>query len=1329
MTRYTLIAFSLFTIIASGFTQDCQLPIITVIDSPTTDGFTVHWIDNNSDVLNYEMEIGSKGFTRTFLPNVPAITTDSLQLTNLLSGTTYEIYLRSICSIDISSAWNGPYFYNTIIDNNNSCDLLLDIPDNNCPESRDYLIQVSLGDDLILGQDYNIQSLNINIEHTWPPDLQLSITAPSGETALLSRYNGNGRDNYGSLLNNDCTEMAVFTDDACQSIDDYTPPLLGEFRPTDNLRNTFNGINASGIWTLKVCDRARGDIGQIRAVKLNFIEGICLAPEDYTIDDIEADNISVSWRSSSDCSIYKIAYRIANAPLPETSFDFIECNENDYVIEDLIPDTEYVMTITTRCNNGVESSESCETYFRTACANSSFTSSFNNSEACNISCDDRCLIDSIWYNLSSKVNAWNINSGATPSEFTGPSGDINNKGNYIYIENSNTSCHTDTVILQSKCLELNANTSCQLSFNYHMYGGEITKLELQQNNQEKGWMSIWEKEGNQDEEWISESLSLAHDFEIGQLRFVAYRSANLIRNDIALDQIKLIGLDTVQLRKYYADVDGDTYGDPRNFRLLCSSEPPVGFSLNNEDCDDENPNINPGATEIFCNLSDENCNGSLDENQPSDIIYEVLSIDNETCKGRSDGNITISASNGQEPYTYLWSNGATSSELRNIASGIYTCTISDFGTCQIVTEPIFVDFNDIINYSLLSIIPPSCQGRNDGTATLLISGGIPPYDIDWGNGITGSQVNNLVSGDYIVTISDGSSCSIETDPISVTSSQLITAGVALKRDIDCSGDSNGIIQLGINGGMPPYTIEWSNGMSTPTITQLSEGSYNVTITDQSGCNNIIEDITVDEPEKLNITINNKEDVNCPNDNTGMIDVSVGGGTAPYSYFWSNGQRTEDLISIRSGSYSMTVTDINACVIVIEDIIIAEPDPISIEVDNIINVNCPSSTDGFIMVNTSGGQPIYTYNWSITDGIESEDNELSQLNSGLYSLTVVDQFGCKSDPLFFEIVNRNRAINIESTTLSPNLCFGDSTAAIVAEVRNGVSPFDYNWSNGDRQITDISMDTIDNLIANSYNLTVTDSEGCTGVSDAIILNEPNEVTYDVIQAVENKCWYDNQGTIELEPQGGSGNLNITWSNGTIGSINNQLSNGEYQATITDDNNCTEVTNLISITSHPAITIDAIIQNTDGADGTIDITTLTGLTPFTYTWNGPLTLPPASIIENLIPGEYQLSIEDREGCILDTIFTVQLISSIDFQEKIVTTIYPNPGIGSVTLLSNHNIIEVKVYDVNGREITITTLSKNKKEIDIDINAEMNGVYYIKISTEYGTELLPYLKLNSF
>lgn len=1324
-----LIGIILITSFSVGITQDCQLPIVTIIDNPATDGFTVHWIDNNPNVLNYEMEIGAKGFTRTFQANLPTISTDSVRLTALQSGTTYEIYLRTICTINSISSWNGPYFYNTIIDNDASCDLLLDIPDDNCPESRDFLIKVSLDDNYILGEDYNIISADINIAHTWPPDLQISLTAPSGETALLSRFNGNGRDNYGSPLNFDCTDMAVFTDDACQSIDDFPPPLFGEFRPTDNLRNTFNGINASGIWSLNVCDRANGDIGQIRAVRLNFTEGICLAPEDYTIDDIEADNISVSWLSSSDCSIYKIAYRIESAPLAETNFDFIECNENDFIIEDLLPDTEYVMTITTRCNNGIESSETCETFFRTACANSSFTTTFNDSEICPISCDDICHTDQLWYNLPGQVNAWNINSGPSSSDFTGPSGDINNKGNYIYIENNNEFCHKDTVTLESKCLEVNDNTSCQLSFYYHMYGGEISKLELQQNNQEEGWMSIWDKEGNQNDKWISESISLSSNFEVGQLRFIAYRNEGIVRNDIAIDQIKLLGMDTIPLTRYYVDQDGDTFGDARNFRLLCSSELPVGFSLNNEDCDDSNSNINPGATEINCNLIDENCNGSLDGNLPSDLNYEIQSVNDESCEGRLDGSIQINVTNGQEPYTYLWSNGSKNPTITNIGTGIYTCTISDFGTCEIITEPIFVDFESIINYSLLSLNPPICQGQNNGTATLLISGGVPPYNIDWGNGISGSQVNNLESGEYIVTITDGSSCSIETDPITVISRQEITTGVALIRNVDCTGDNNGIIQLGINGGTPPYTVQWSNGMSMPTITQLPKGNYSVTITDQSGCNNTIEDIVITEPEGLNVSINNTEDINCPNDNTGMIDISVSGGTSPYSYFWSNGQRTEDLININSGTYSMTVTDFNACFSVLEDIIIEEPDPISVAIDNIINVNCPYSDEGYINVNVDGGQPTYTYNWSIIDGIESQNNELSELNSGLYSLTVVDEFGCKSDPLFFEIVNRNRAINIDISPQSLNQCFEDSTASIAAIVENGVSPFDYNWSSGDRQISPFPNDTIENLIASSYDVTVTDSEGCTGISDIVVLTEPEELTFDVIQTLENECWYDNQGLIELEISGGTGDRNVMWNNGALGMINNELSNGQYQATITDDNNCSVITNLISVTSHQAIEIDAIIKDTDSNDGEIDLTTLGGLTPLSYTWNGPILLPSTSKIENLIPGEYQVRIEDREGCFLDTIFTVQLISSIDNQLLNKTKIFPNPGNGQVTIQSDQPILDIRVFDLRGRKITTEQIRINPYEIEININSEMEGVYYIKLKTEYSTELIPYIKLNTF
>ncbi|MDA8692859.1 fibronectin type III domain-containing protein [Saprospiraceae bacterium] len=1327
-TKHLLLICLLFTINSLVIAQDCQLPIVTLIDNPSTNGFTLHWTDSNDDILNYELEIGTKGFTRTFSPNIPSTQNDTLRLNNLLSGTTYEVYIRTVCTVDNTSPWNGPYFSNTIISNGDACDLQLDIPDNTCPKIQEYQIEVDLGDDLILGEGFNINSVDINIAHTWPPDLDISLTAPNGETASLSRYNGNGRDNYGNPSSADCMETATFTDDACLSISEVIPPLVGQFRPENNLRNAFNGVNPSGIWILNICDRARGDIGQLKGLSLNFSETICRAPENYSVDNIEADNVSVSWSEQSDCNIYKIAFRELNAPLNETSFEFIECDENTFTLIDLTPDTEYIISITTRCNTGIESPESCPIIFRTACANSTYTSSFNELETCPISCDEFCIVDPIWYNLPGQTNAWIVNEGSTPSEFTGPTTDINGNGKYLYIENNIENCHSDTIILESTCLQINDNTSCHLSFFYHMYGGQISRLEVQQSIQENQWTTLWSIEGEQGNEWIPTTISLSTDFDIGQLRIIGYRGPNVIRNDIAIDQIKLIGVDTFPLNEFYVDNDGDGFGDANNERLLCSINAPIGFSNNSDDCDDTNPNINPNGIEISCNLIDENCNGNSDDNQPTDLDYNILSVIDETCQGREDGRIEIQVVNGQEPYTYNWSNGGTSPVLENIGTGVYTCTISDFGTCQIITESIFVDFENLISYSLISLTPPSCQGLNDGTATLLISGGTAPYEVIWDENINGSQVNNLSSGNYEVTITDATNCSIVTDPIVVNGSQVITAGVSVSRDVDCNGGNNGFIQLGINGGSPPYVIEWSNGETTPTISQLTAGNYAVTISDDIGCTQIVENIEITEPDTLVIIINNTEDNNCPDDNTGMIDVSVTGGTAPFSFFWSEGSRTEDLLNINAGSYSLTVNDFNGCLSIFQDIIIESPEPISVDIDNIINVNCPASNDGLITVNVSGGQPSYIYNWSVTDGIDSMNNQLSLLNAGLYSLTVVDEFGCKSNPLFFEIVNRNRAINVEAQLISSSLCFGDSTAAITAIVNNGQFPYDYNWSSGDRNISESSQDTITQLLSSTYNLTVTDAEGCIGIADSVTVNRPQEIVYDVINIIENDCWYEENGQITIDVSGGTGENTILWNNGQSGNAISNLSDGQYQATITDENSCKELTNMISLSSHDTIKIDVIVSNSNGNDGQIEITPTRGLTPFSYIWSGPIPLAPISNIDNLIPGDYNLRITDREGCFLDTIFNIQLISSNSDIKESEISIYPNPGDGYLTIDSDTDIKDIQVYNVMGQSIHFTQRT-NQKKIGIQIESNSDGLFYIEIITDDGKQLIPYVKSSSF
>ena len=1312
-----------------GISQSCQLPIISDIDEPSTEGFTVHINDTNTEINHYEIEIGIKGFTRSLLPNLSVFDTDSLKIIGLLSGQTYEFYLRTECDNSELSDWNGPYFANTIIDNDNACNLELEIPDNNCPNIREYLIEVVMADDLVIGQNIDIRSVNLSIEHTWPPDLSIKLRAPSGESVMLSRHNGNGRDNYGVPDDTECQEMAVFTDEACLSIENFPPPLTGEFKPLEDLRKGFQGVRPNGIWALEICDRANGDIGNISALKIEFAESTCLVPDQFTIDDVEADNVTVSWVSELDCINYRIAYRVVNAPLAQTSFEFVECNESTFTIEGLTPDTEYIMTITTRCTNDNESLESCESAFRTACNNSQFTSSFNTEEICFASCNESCLDIPLWNVDNIQNNTWLVNSGSTPSEFTGPSGDINGNGNYIYIENNNQFCHTDSIILQSDCLEISSDTPCNVSFHYHMYGSEINQLQLQYKVQNSDWITIWERNGEQGNEWYFESIKLPQDFNIGQLRFLAQRDSAIVRNDIALDQIKIIGLDTFSLNSFFVDSDNDGFGDPSNLQFICSDVAPSGFSINSDDCDDSNPLINPNALEISCNLIDENCNGNTDDNLPSDLDYELVSTSSESCRGIQDGMIQINAFNGQEPYSYLWSNGARTAIVDNLESGIYTCTISDVGTCQIVTEPIFVDFQDIINYSLINLSQPSCQGIGDGTATLLISGGNPPYQVMWNDTIIGSQVNNLTGGTYQVTITDNLSCSIVTEDIEVINPQSINAGVAVLRDVDCNGDNNGFIQLGISGGSPPYNITWSNGATDPTITQLTAGEYSVTITDRLGCDRIVENINISEPDQVEILVNNKENNSCTDDKMGMVDISVLGGTAPYSYFWSNGNRTEDLSNIPSGTYSITVSDINACITTMDNIIITEPDPIALRLEDVISVNCPASTNGTITVDVIGGQPNYIYNWNTADGIDSDNNSLDSLGPGFYSLTVVDDFGCKSTPFFFEVVNRNRAIDIDLNLMSEVLCHGDSTASIVALVGNGNGPYDYNWSNGTQNIIDETTDTIKLLIADSYNLTITDSEGCIGVADSVIVTQPEELTYEVLSTSTNECWYDNQAQIQIEVNGGAASHSTFWNNGSIGDIINNLFDGSYTATITDANNCTALTTEIILTSHDSILIEASISNSNGDNGTIIIQPTLGLTPFTYTWDGPINLPQEATVANLIPGDYMLRITDREGCFIDTTFTIDFISNIEETSVSNIELYPNPGNGHIQILGDMAIESIVVYGIDGRKIMYQKSTTLNNELSFDVSEIEDGLYYIQVQNENLTKVIPYVKSSSF
>ena len=1303
----------------SVYPQICNLPILSNFNNTTQSEFNAIWIDFNSNVEFYEIEFGIKSFIRTLEPNITNITSNNYTFQSLLPGTTYEIYLRTVCDTDNKSDWNGPYFNNTNIDNESSCALSLGITDNNCPIRNTYNIEVSGYDNKILGTDINIENIALAIEHTWPPDLYIALTSPNGKSAILSSHNGNGIDNYG-IPSTNCNVNANFNDKACISISDWIPPFQGNFNAEEELASAFDGDSANGIWQLSICDRAAGDVGQLTHINLEFSTETCQAPQDFIISDIEGTTATFKWKNFDNCSTIKLTYNEIGAPPEEVFIDIVDCISESFIATGLKPGTLYELNVNTECQEGLTSNPLCAVSFQTRCSDSDFKETFDEKELCDTNCDSICNLVGIW-NLNNKDSkGWFVQNGDLSNSFTGPQGDKNNQGKFIQIDPALNCINNKTAIVNTECLNLENINECAISFFYHMFGKGVGSLFLEYTLDNEQWQILWEVKGNQGDEWIFESIGLEVSIPRGRLRFRAESNENNNQGIIALDHIKLYNTENVNLNIYYQDLDKDGYGNPDSIQLFCSDLDLFGYSKNRLDCNDQNDKINPDAQEVSCNQIDENCNGPSDDAQTIDIDININSVIDESCRGSSDGSIEIVASLGIPPFEYEWSNGSLDAINNNLTTGVYTCTVTSSNGCQTISSPIFVGFENILVYNVNNIENSSCQGEEDGSITINVAGGTEPYNIIWENGSEGLTSSNLSAGIYAATITGSNGCELTTDPIEVLGSQIITTGVAIKNDIDCFGDSTGFIQLGIIGGTSPYNILWDTGDSTAFIDELKAGFYSVTITDTNGCFNSIENIQIEEPSLLEVNLNRKRNVICNGDSNAQIDINVNGGTPPYSYFWSNGIFTQDLFNLSKGNYSVTITDFKACSAVLNDIYISEPESFEITLDSISSVSCSGSKEGFVRIEVNGGTAPYIYNWSTSDGINSMESSLNSLLPGQYFVTIVDAFGCKSLPGKFEVNNQNIPINISLSQLNKIDCHSDSTASLIALSESNNLPLDFNWSAGVKNIKDIVSDTLTLLIQGTYNITITDSEGCVGVSDSISIEQPNEINYEVTNLTNNNCFAEENGSIVLEANGGTGALEYNWNNNSMSNINSNLQNGIYQVTINDALGCEAISEEINITSPENIVIDAdITPSSENMDGTITLSVSGGVAPYNYTWN-PLSVGSDSLLINLSTGTYSVTITDAHNCFVDTTLMVDFVSSISYiKRKEIIKFYPNPvdNFLQVDCLTNDCNLQLYVIDITGTVRKQINLTRNEK---IDLSDLDNGLYFLECRSRSNYQL---------
>ncbi|MBL0315840.1 MAG: choice-of-anchor L domain-containing protein [Flavobacteriales bacterium] len=451
----------------------------------------------------------------------------------------------------------------------------------------------------------------------------------------------------------------------------------------------------------------------------------------------------------------------------------------------------------------------------------------------------------------------------------------------------------------------------------------------------------------------------------------------------------------------------------------------------------------------------------------SSITVELEGTD-INCEGGTTGSISVTIIDGLEPYTYIWTgpDGFTSTDSlpTNLAPGEYCVEVTDAAGCVASGCATLVQTNELTATSVLSDYScsmVSCFGSCDGSIDITTDGGVEPFTFEWtgDDGFTANteDITGLCAGSYDLVITDDVGCQY-TNSYTLTEPDSVTLVVVGSTDLLCTGVETGEASVQAAGGCPVYTYSWSHdaGVTGPVATNLGSGTYQVSVTDQNGCTSDGSvTIVINDPiDPLNVTIDEISiypggySVSCPGAEDGYINITIAGGLAPYISTWQNVTtgiiyNTEDLTNAPCGEYSLIVLDDNGCTFSQSLQLTCVPD-MSVELDITDNpCGAPDLGAGSIdVISTSGGQgDPYTYEWNGPSCSPCSTQNITNLNSGVYVLTVTDAQGCEAE--FTATISQNDAFEASGDVTQPTCagtCNGEIDITVVGDSSTGPPPF-------------------------------------------------------------------------------------------------------------------------------------------------------------------------------------------------------------------------------------------------------------------------------------------------
>lgn len=574
---------------------------------------------------------------------------------------------------------------------------------------------------------------------------------------------------------------------------------------------------------------------------------------------------------------------------------------------------------------------------------------------------------------------------------------------------------------------------------------------------------------------------------------------------------------------------------------------------------------------------------------PITVIFKKFQYDggyNISCKGYNDGSVWIEPpAGGRGGYTYRWYtfNGTipgpvNTNRLDNISAGKYYLETKDVSPCVkidsvVITEPDGMQLTG----SQLSASPDgnyniSCNGGNDGSINMTVSGGSGNYLFTWngpdGYGATTKDISGLKAGLYTCTVRDLNGCILMpiptfnlTQPAVLDFSVVTSVSADGAYEINCNGGKGSIDITPSGGSIGNYTYTWSKvdgvvaNPSQEDQPLLKAGTYHLIVKDLNNCV-AAKDITLDEPPVFSIQLMPVH-ITCasPGFNNGSVDLSVNGGVAPYSYSWSNGRTTEDISDLTEGYYRVKVTYNNTCSVKDSVRVNLPPNLTSskaLSSFNNFNISCFGQSDGTITVNPITGKAPFTYQWSSLSGFNSTAKDLSGLRAGEYQILITDSNLCtETDTVILtEPGKLGMTFNLSSSISGGfNInCAGDTTGMINVEPFNHVNNVEYIWSDG------VSGKIRENLPAGDYSVIITDSNNCQAGS-SVTVTEPDSIKID-FNVHKPFCPDMKDGEIHLTVAGGVRGTDYTyaWTGNQTGNNITDILRGEYKVVVSDLNGC-------------------------------------------------------------------------------------------------------------------------------------------------------------------------------